>query len=327
MSPCPVPTTARTFFASVTPRYSWTTSRPAPTWADWTLRRRLVSRLGTVESPGSTLVSVTGAVERPTVLEVALVPRYGSSSSPRTLTPTPRRCCSGATADPGSPLRTWISTTATRTSLARARRPARGHRGAAARRVRIVETLRVVRWMANESARQCGPCAFGLPAIAEDLNHLAHPSRDPMSATSDSRNVSARSTATARAATRRCGPLRTLGLATFAQDFSAHAHASAVQVRGPTCTTRACPTRTRGGTRMGVRRRAGLFVLQVNPILCDGFGHCGELAPELVKMDEWATRSSRPSPRPSLTPGPTNRPATPNEVPSTALRIHRLTDK
>ena len=37
---------------------------------------------------------------------------------------------------------------------------------------------------------------------------------------------------------------------------------------------------------MGVRRRAGLFILQVNPILCDGFGHCGELAPELVKMDE-----------------------------------------
>jgi ferredoxin len=38
---------------------------------------------------------------------------------------------------------------------------------------------------------------------------------------------------------------------------------------------------------MGVRRRPGSFVLQVNPILCDGFGHCGELAPELVVMDEW----------------------------------------
>jgi len=29
------------------------------------------------------------------------------------------------------------------------------------------------------------------------------------------------------------------------------------------------------------------FVLKVNPILCDGFGHCHELAPELVGMDEW----------------------------------------
>lgn len=38
---------------------------------------------------------------------------------------------------------------------------------------------------------------------------------------------------------------------------------------------------------MGVMRRSGLFVLRVNPILCDGFGHCAELAPELVHLDEW----------------------------------------
>jgi len=30
----------------------------------------------------------------------------------------------------------------------------------------IAETQRVVAWMANESSRQCGPCAFGLPALA-----------------------------------------------------------------------------------------------------------------------------------------------------------------
>jgi ferredoxin len=38
---------------------------------------------------------------------------------------------------------------------------------------------------------------------------------------------------------------------------------------------------------MGVIRRTGMFILQVNPILCDGFGHCAELAPELVHLDEW----------------------------------------
>lgn len=38
---------------------------------------------------------------------------------------------------------------------------------------------------------------------------------------------------------------------------------------------------------MGIRRRSGGFVLRVNPILCDGFGHCHELAPELVVTDEW----------------------------------------
>lgn len=34
-------------------------------------------------------------------------------------------------------------------------------------------------------------------------------------------------------------------------------------------------------------RRADHFVLRVDPILCDGFGHCHELAPELVQVDEW----------------------------------------
>jgi ferredoxin len=27
--------------------------------------------------------------------------------------------------------------------------------------------------------------------------------------------------------------------------------------------------------------------LRVDPIMCDGFGHCAELAPELVVLDEW----------------------------------------
>jgi ferredoxin len=34
-------------------------------------------------------------------------------------------------------------------------------------------------------------------------------------------------------------------------------------------------------------RRVDHFVLRVDPILCDGFGHCHELAPELVGVDEW----------------------------------------
>ena len=38
---------------------------------------------------------------------------------------------------------------------------------------------------------------------------------------------------------------------------------------------------------MGVKRRLGAQLLTVDPVLCDGFGHCHELAPELVSMDEW----------------------------------------
>ncbi len=36
----------------------------------------------------------------------------------------------------------------------------------------IAETARVARYMAGESAGQCGPCVFGLPAIAGDLEQL-----------------------------------------------------------------------------------------------------------------------------------------------------------
>ena len=35
------------------------------------------------------------------------------------------------------------------------------------------ETARVLRWLAGEGAGQCGPCMFGLPAIAEDFTQLA----------------------------------------------------------------------------------------------------------------------------------------------------------
>lgn len=38
---------------------------------------------------------------------------------------------------------------------------------------------------------------------------------------------------------------------------------------------------------MGVTRRHLSFLLQVDPVRCDGFGHCAELAPELITLDEW----------------------------------------
>lgn len=37
----------------------------------------------------------------------------------------------------------------------------------------LAVTAAIARFMASESAGQCGPCAFGLPAIAEDLDRLA----------------------------------------------------------------------------------------------------------------------------------------------------------
>jgi NADH:ubiquinone oxidoreductase subunit F (NADH-binding) len=38
----------------------------------------------------------------------------------------------------------------------------------------LKETARVVRYLAGESAGQCGPCRFGLAAIADQVERLAH---------------------------------------------------------------------------------------------------------------------------------------------------------
>lgn len=135
---------------------------------------------GTHESPGTTLISITGAVNRPTVLEASL------GSSLRSIL-----AAGGADPNPQALLLAgyggaWISgehidVAYTNQDLA----PLGATVGAGIIVVLprsgcgLVETQRIVRWMANESARQCGPCAFGLPALAEDLSQLTHNSRDP----------------------------------------------------------------------------------------------------------------------------------------------------
>ncbi|HTW10485.1 MAG TPA: NADH-ubiquinone oxidoreductase-F iron-sulfur binding region domain-containing protein [Acidimicrobiales bacterium] len=131
-------------------------------------------QLGADEVPGTCLVTISGAVARPGVAEVetgtpvraiidiagtcdavqaVLVGGYGGSwlggnSLDVPYAPTPLRAC-GAVMGAG-------------VFIALAPR-ACGWR----------ETERVARFLAAESAGQCGPCVFGLPAIAADLGLIA----------------------------------------------------------------------------------------------------------------------------------------------------------
>lgn len=42
----------------------------------------------------------------------------------------------------------------------------------------LAETARILSYLANQGAQQCGPCTFGLPAVADDFARLAEGRRD-----------------------------------------------------------------------------------------------------------------------------------------------------
>jgi NADH:ubiquinone oxidoreductase subunit F (NADH-binding) len=136
--------------------------------ADW------FRAVGTPASPGSTLVTLSGAVERPQVLEVALgtplrrlldagpaesnlravlLGGYGGSWLDGSLLDTPY--ANEALSPLGASVGAGVVV-------------ALGEEGCG-----ITETARIVQWMAGESAHQCGPCAFGLPSLANHLVALA----------------------------------------------------------------------------------------------------------------------------------------------------------
>ncbi len=135
--------------------------------------------VGTSEHPGTTLVSVSGAVPRPVVLEIPLGTPLRQVLATAGVTEQPRALLLGGYG--GS----WIDgqhldVPYDNESLA----PLGASVGAGviivlpAASCGVTETFNIARWMAHESARQCGPCAFGLPAMAENLGTLCRPGRD-----------------------------------------------------------------------------------------------------------------------------------------------------
>jgi NADH:ubiquinone oxidoreductase subunit F (NADH-binding) len=132
--------------------------------------------VGTPDEPGSMLVTVLGAVCEPSVLEVAIGTQVGEVLD--------------LAGSPSGPLRAlllggYFGTWAEAGAAAAAPFSCAGlaHLGAgvgagliAALPVTacgLAETARVARYLADESAGQCGPCLFGLDAIASGMQRLA----------------------------------------------------------------------------------------------------------------------------------------------------------
>ncbi|MDO8733500.1 MAG: NADH-ubiquinone oxidoreductase-F iron-sulfur binding region domain-containing protein [Actinomycetota bacterium] len=137
------------------------------------------AEIGSSSAPGTCLVSVGGAVMTPGVIEVAtglpvaeIIKRCNGFSS---------EVSGFLTGGYGG---SWVATQALESAAwsPESITEAGGVIGAGilwaldARNCPIRELERVTSWMAGESAGQCGPCRFGLPAIAGDLDALGRQS-------------------------------------------------------------------------------------------------------------------------------------------------------
>jgi NADH:ubiquinone oxidoreductase subunit F (NADH-binding) len=138
---------------------------------------------GTEDEPGSTLVTVAGAIRRPGVYEVA----HGTSfpaivDEAGGVTEAPHAFLIGgyfgtwANADDVARLSLLDSDLRTIGAALGARSLVVFPRTACG----VAESARVARYLSDESAGQCGPCVNGLDAIARGLEHLGRLERgDP----------------------------------------------------------------------------------------------------------------------------------------------------
>jgi len=135
---------------------------------------------GGADSPGTALVTVSGGVAHPGVYEIAMGTTLGDVIAMARPTEAVMAVLTGGFGGG------WVSDAALGTPYTpRALGAVGGAVGPGVlvvlprRACGIAETARLARYMAGESAGQCGPCVFGLPALAQDLERLAAGSPDP----------------------------------------------------------------------------------------------------------------------------------------------------
>jgi NADH:ubiquinone oxidoreductase subunit F (NADH-binding) len=130
---------------------------------------------GQPDAPGTMLTTVSGAVDAPGVYEVEVGTRIGDVLARSGMHPD---------AGPlliGGYFGTWHDTqdVAGLSLAAPALRRAGASPGAGvlialpSAACGLTETTRVLEWLAGQGAGQCGPCLFGLPAIAGDFAQIA----------------------------------------------------------------------------------------------------------------------------------------------------------
>ena len=132
---------------------------------------------GLPSAPGSMLVTVSGAVCRPGIYEIELGTPVGEVAAR-----------AGGPAEPlqalliGGYFGAWLPAARARPlpMTHAALKAAGGALGAGmvialpVSSCLLAETARVVRYLADEGAGQCGPCVFGLPALADAMAELAY---------------------------------------------------------------------------------------------------------------------------------------------------------
>jgi NADH:ubiquinone oxidoreductase subunit F (NADH-binding) len=172
----PVPTTARPFRKGVDGRATLVGN--VETFAHLALIARRgpewYRAVGTPDAPGTTLLTVSGAVGHPGVLEVPLGTPVRDVLTAAGVLTEPSAVLLGGYGGAWMSGRTATGLTLDPESMAAAGAalgPGIVHvlpRGAHG----LVRTAEIARWMENQGARQCGPCQFGLRAVADDLDSV-----------------------------------------------------------------------------------------------------------------------------------------------------------
>ena len=129
---------------------------------------------GLVEDPGTCLITISGAVENPGVVEVDRGTPLMDIARRATPLSEPRAFLAGGYGG------AWVGPEHFATPYASLSLRAVGSSAGVGVLIvlghdacGLVETARIAHYLAGQSAGQCGPCVYGLPAIADDMARLA----------------------------------------------------------------------------------------------------------------------------------------------------------